>query len=230
MSKQRFISGTLAFVFFSCLTVNLLASAADEAGSKKAGSQVGDKTKSAKEASKSDKAAEDAKEKGSDDKSKMTKASGLQVNDRAPDVSLPNQHGKTISLSEYRGKKVVVLYFYPKDDTPVCTAESCSFRDSYDAFKELGAEVIGVSNDSVESHKKFADKHRLQFHLLADTSGMARKAFGVPTSMKILPGRVTYVIDKDGVIRYVFNSMSDGPKHVTEAMKIVKDLNAPAKS
>lgn len=212
---SKIISGTLALSFLYLFTSYLPALTADASDAKKEGSQAG-----AGKATKEGKTAEDSK-KGSD---KMSKANGLQVNDHAPDISLPDQSGKTISLADFRGKKVVVLYFYPKDDTPVCTTEACTFRDSFDAFKDLGAEVIGVSSDSVDSHKKFADKHHLQFHLLADTSNMARKAFGVPTSMKILPGRVTYVIDKDGVIRYIFNSMSDGPKHVTEAMKIVKDL------
>ncbi|MBX9724898.1 MAG: peroxiredoxin [Candidatus Obscuribacterales bacterium] len=150
--------------------------------------------------------------------------SKIGVNDQAPDIALPDQHGNTISLKSFHGKKVVVFYFYPKDNTSVCTAEACTFRDSYESFSELGAEVIGVSSDSVDSHKKFAEKHHLPFPLLADTGGMARKAFGVPNSVGILPGRVTYVIDKTGVVRYVFNSMMDGSKHVTEAMRIVKEL------
>jgi thioredoxin-dependent peroxiredoxin len=217
MSKKRFLSGTVALSLLYLFTANLPAMTADDADAKKNGSQADGKSKAAKDV----KTADDSK-KGSE---KMSKATGLQVNDHAPDISLPDQSGKTVSLGDFRGKKVVVLYFYPKDDTPVCTTEACTFRDSFDAFKDLGAEVIGVSSDSVDSHKKFAEKHHLQFHLLADTSNMARKAFGVPTTMKILPGRVTYVIDKEGVIRYLFNSMSDGPKHVTEAMKIVKELN-----
>lgn len=217
MSKKRFLWGTVALSLLYLFTANLPAMTADEADAKKNGSQAGGKSKAAKDV----KTADDSK-KGSE---KMSKVTGLQVNDHAPDISLPDQSGKTVSLADFRGKKVVVLYFYPKDDTPVCTTEACTFRDSFDAFKDLGAEVIGVSADSVDSHKKFAEKHHLQFHLLADTSNMARKAFGVPTTMKILPGRVTYVIDKEGVIRYLFNSMSDGPKHVTEAMKIVKELN-----
>ena len=229
MSNQRLISGALASALFGFVCMGGATLAADADGSKKEGSQASEKAKTVKDASGKSKKSDDSSAKEGEGKDKMAKASGLQVNDKAPDVSLPDQNGKTISLSDYRGKKVVVVYFYPKDDTSVCTAEACTFRDSYDAFKDLGAEVIGVSADSVDSHKKFADKHHLQFHLLADTSGMARKAFGVPTTMKVLPGRVTYVIDKDGVIRYVFNSMMDGPKHVTEAMKIVKDLNAPTK-
>ncbi len=150
----------------------------------------------------------------------------IKINDLAPDVALPDQNGKTISLSDFRGKKVVVFYFYPKDNTSVCTSEACSFRDSFEEFKKLGAEVIGVSSDTVESHAKFAEKNRLQFTLLADTNNMARKAFGVPNTAAFLPGRVTYVIDKNGVVRFIFNSMLDGSKHVDEAMKIVKDLNS----
>ncbi len=152
-------------------------------------------------------------------------ASKVGVNDKAPDLALPDQSGKIVTLKEFLGKTVVVLYFYPKDNTSVCTAEACSFRDSYESFKDLGAEVIGVSSDSVESHKGFAEKHHLPFPLLADKSGMARKAFGVPNTAGLIPGRVTYVIDKEGVVRYTFNSMMDGSKHVTEAMRIVKELN-----
>lgn len=151
-------------------------------------------------------------------------ASKIGVNDPAPDLFLPDQNGKMISLKDFQGKKVLVVYFYPKDETSICTAEACSFRDSYDQFKELGAEVIGISSDSVQSHQKFAQKNHLQFSLLADTSGMARQAFGVPNSALFMPGRVTYIIDKAGRVRYVFNSMLDGPRHVSEAMKIVKDL------
>lgn len=153
-------------------------------------------------------------------------SSKINVNDKAPDLALPDQNNKITSLKEFQGNKVVVLYFYPKDNTSVCTAEACSFRDAYDSFKDLGAEVIGISSDSVDSHKKFAEKHHLQFSLLSDTGGTARKAFGVPNSVGILPGRVTYVIDKQGTVKYIFNSMMDGPKHVSEALKIVKDLCA----
>ncbi|MBX9688955.1 MAG: peroxiredoxin [Candidatus Obscuribacterales bacterium] len=158
------------------------------------------------------------------DKKADKMAGQIKVNDQAPDLALPDQSGKTIALKDFHGQKVVVLYFYPKDQTSVCTAEACTFRDSYEQFKDLGAEVIGVSGDSIESHKKFAEKNHLPFSLLADTSNMARKAFGVPNTAGILPGRVTYVIDKNGVVRYLFNSMMDGPKHVQEALKIVKEL------
>ena len=184
-------------------------------------------TISSTNASDSDKPAENTSDKSAaNTKEQDQMGVKIGVNDQAPDIALPDQHGNTISLKSFHGKKVVVFYFYPKDNTSVCTAEACTFRDSYESFSELGAEVIGVSSDSVESHKKFAEKHHLPFPLLADTSNMARKAFGVPNSVGILPGRVTYVIDKDGVVRYVFNSMMDGAKHVTEAIRIVKELSA----
>ncbi|MBY0356945.1 MAG: peroxiredoxin [Candidatus Obscuribacterales bacterium] len=155
----------------------------------------------------------------------MPKTEALKIGDPAPTVTLPDQNNKPVSLSDLYGKKVVVLFFYPKDNTSVCTAEACSFRDQYSEFKDLGAEVIGISSDSASSHSQFAGKHQLPYKLLSDEKGAARKAFTVPNTMGIMPGRVTYVIDKSSKIRYIFNSQLDGPKHVSEAMKIVKELN-----
>src|ERR1700687_1310036 len=103
----------------------------------------------------------------------------VQVGDRAPQFSLPTQTGTTTSLEDLLGKGAIVLYFYPKDDTPGCTAEACSFRDSYEVFKQAGAEVIGVSSDSEASHQQFASKHRLPFVLLSDKEGEVRKLYGV---------------------------------------------------
>jgi peroxiredoxin Q/BCP len=146
---------------------------------------------------------------------------GLAVGDRAPDFSLPDAEGKTVSLADFRGKKAVVLYFYPKDDTPGCTKEACTFRDSYEDFQAAGAEVIGVSSDSGESHQRFAKKHGLPFTLLSDTSGTVRKQFGVPATLGLLPGRVTFVIDREGIVRHVFNSQLSPAKHVSEALEII---------
>ena len=143
--------------------------------------------------------------------------------DRAPEFSLSDQSGKEIKLSDYRGKNVV-LYFYPKDDTPGCTAESCAFRDSYEDFKDLGAEVIGISSDSSASHTKFAAKYSLPFVLLSDKGGKVRKSFGVPTTFGLLPGRVTYVIDKEGIVRKVFNSQFNPKKHIDEARRVLAKL------
>lgn len=116
----------------------------------------------------------------------------------------------------------MVVYFYPADDTPGCTAESCSFRDSYEDFTEAGAEVVGISGDSVESHQRFAEKHRLPFHLLADVDGAAREAFGVGRTFGLLPGRVTFVIDPGGTIRKVFNSQFRPRKHIDEALATIR--------
>ena len=146
----------------------------------------------------------------------------IKVGDVAPPFSLPDQSGKTVSLKELLGEKWIVLYFYPKDDTPGCTAESCAFRDSYDVFKEAGAEVIGVSGDSSQSHQQFAQKYNLPFTLLSDTNNQLRKVYGVPTTLFILPGRVTYVIDPKGIVQHIFNSQLDFKAHVDEALNAIK--------
>jgi len=146
------------------------------------------------------------------------------VGQTAPDITLNDQDGNSVSLSDYRGKSAVVVYFYPKDDTPGCTVESCTFRDQYEDFKEAGAEVIGISQDTEGSHRAFADKHRLPFTLLADPGGGARKAFRVPKSMGLLPGRVTYLVDKQGTVRHVFSSQLNVRKHVTDALEVLRSL------
>jgi peroxiredoxin Q/BCP len=149
----------------------------------------------------------------------------VKVGDPAPDFALSSQSGETISLSQFKGQKPVVVYFYPKDDTPGCTTESCSFRDSYEAFQDLGAEVIGISSDSPESHQRFAGKYQLPFTLLSDPGSKIRQAYGVPATLGLLPGRVTYVIDRDGVVRHIFNSQFNPKAHVTEALQILKTLS-----
>ena len=151
-------------------------------------------------------------------------ASELKVGDPAPDFTLPDRNGRQIRLNDYRGKKPVVLYFYPKDDTPGCTKEACTFRDQYEDFKDAGAEVIGVSSDSGESHARFADKYRLPFVLLSDRDGSVRRQYGVKATLGILPGRVTFVIDEDGVVRHVFNSQLQATQHVAEARTALRAL------
>jgi thioredoxin-dependent peroxiredoxin len=148
----------------------------------------------------------------------------LNVGDRAPDFTLLSQEGKQVSLADFRGKNAVVLFFYPKDESPICTKEACSFRDAYEDFTKAGAVVIGVSSDSAESHQTFAAYHRLPFLLLTDADGSLRKAFGVPKTLGILPGRVTYVIDKEGISRLIFNSQLAAGEHVAQALKIVRQL------
>ncbi|WP_304453201.1 peroxiredoxin [Nocardiopsis sp. YSL2] len=151
---------------------------------------------------------------------------GIGVGDPAPDFTLPAQSGTPVRLHDRLGERVVVLYFYPKDDTPGCTAEACAFRDSHEVFAEAGAEVIGISSDSVDRHAAFADRHGLPFTLLSDKGGAVRKSYGVPSVLGLLPGRVTYVIDRQGVVRHVFNSMTVVDKHVTEALEVVRGLAA----
>lgn len=150
----------------------------------------------------------------------------VKVGDLAPDFTLTSQTGESVSLKDFRGKKAVVLYFYPKDDTPGCTAEACAFRDSYTIFQETGAEVIGVSADSPDEHKKFVGKYNLPFTLLSDQGNQVRKLYGVPATLWILPGRVTYVIDSQGIVRHIFDSMLDFKGHVDEALKTLRSMSA----
>src|SRR5580698_10233406 len=123
----------------------------------------------------------------------------IAIGERAPDFTLLAADGRSVSLADFRGKKAVVLFFYPKDETPGCTREACEFRDSFDRFGDVGAEVIGVSDDDAESHKKFATKHKLPMTLLSDASGRVREQFGVKALLGVLPDRVTFVIDREGV-------------------------------
>ncbi|HEY0933567.1 MAG TPA: peroxiredoxin [Trebonia sp.] len=153
-------------------------------------------------------------------------ARGIQAGDQAPDFTLPAQNGEQVRLSDRLGQRVVVLYFYPKDETSGCTAEACAFRDSFEVFTDAGAEVIGVSSDSVDRHAAFAEHHGLPFTLLSDDKGQVRKSYGVPSILGMVPGRVTYVIDRTGTVRQVFNSMTNIGRHVNDALDMVKQLQA----
>jgi len=148
-----------------------------------------------------------------------------EVGDKAPDFMLPNQSGTMTSLKDYFGNKIVVLYFYPRDFSRGCTDEACTFRDSYDAFVEAGAQVIGISSQSVESHDKFAMFYKLPFILLSDKGGKVRKLYGVPSTLGLIAGRVTYIIDKKGVIRHIFSSQSQPKKHIEEALRVIKAIS-----
>ena len=148
----------------------------------------------------------------------------IAVGDPAPAVSLHLQDGRTVPLADFRGKRSVVLFFYPKDNTPVCTAEACSFRDAYSDISGFDAEVIGISSDSVGSHQKFAEKHNLPFPLASDPNGTLRQAFCVPRTLGLFPGRTTYVIDKSGVVRLVFSAAFSAEKHVAEAKRTLATL------
>ena len=147
----------------------------------------------------------------------------IQIGDTLPQFSLLDQEGKIRTSKQCKGKKLV-LYFYPKDDTPGCTAEACGFRDKYDLFKLLGAVVWGVSSDNQLSHMNFAKKNKLPFPLLCDESNSLRNKFGVPKVLGLLDGRVTYLIDSQGIIRHVFNDLLNSTKHVTTALQILEEI------
>ncbi len=148
----------------------------------------------------------------------------LKIGDRIPDFSLKDQHGEPFHMKDLIGKKPVVIFFYPKDFTPGCTKEVCSFRDSYEEFTELGAEVIGISSDAESTHRKFAASFKLPYVLLADTRKKVKKLFKVENSLfNLLPGRETYVADKEGKVIMVFNSMN-ASHHMAKALKALKNL------
>ena len=151
--------------------------------------------------------------------------SGVRVGDLAPDFTLPDQLGEPVRLGQLVGKKNVVLYFYPKDATPGCTAEARAFRDAYDTFAAADTEVVGVSSDSIQSHKRFAAKHQLPFKLLSDRDGAVRALYGVERTLGILPGRVTYVIDRQCVVQHVYSSQFAARKHVREARQAVRCMD-----
>lgn len=150
----------------------------------------------------------------------------LGVGDRVPPFELPDQKGQVVRFAELLGKGPIVLFFYPKDETPVCTREACSFRDAHEDLQKAGAAVFGISGDSVESHKRFADKHRLQYGLLSDVGDRVRnEIFGVKRGLLGLsPGRATYVIDREGVVRHKYQAHLEAQAHVDEAIATVQKL------
>jgi peroxiredoxin Q/BCP len=150
----------------------------------------------------------------------------IKVGSSIPEFTLPDQNGNLFDIKSVLGKKNLVIYFYPKDDSPGCTAQACSFRDQFEVFADADALIIGISGQSVESHKEFAEKHRLSFTLLSDEGDKIRKQFGVPTNfLGLLPGRVTYVADKTGKVIFIFNSQTKATEHVNEALRILKELH-----
>lgn len=149
----------------------------------------------------------------------------LTIGDKIPLFMLTDQYGELFNIESVLGKKNLVIYFYPKDDTPGCTAEACSFRDHFAEFTKYDCEVIGISGDDENSHRNFALKHRINFTLLSDRGDQLRTKFGVPTSLfGLIPGRVTYIVDKNGVIRHTFNSQVQISKHISKALKILKEI------
>ena len=152
------------------------------------------------------------------------------VGDRAPDFTLRTQTGAEFHLGEHLGQHAIVLYFYPKDDTPGCTAEACAFRDQYEVFRDAGAVVVGVSSDSGTSHRSFAERYNLPFTLLSDPHNEVRRLYGVPATLGLLPGRVTFIIDRRGIIRHTFSSQLNIQRHIQEALRTLGVLRAEAEN
>jgi peroxiredoxin Q/BCP len=153
----------------------------------------------------------------------------LQTGDRAPDFSLPSQSGEVVRLSDYIGKKNVVLYFYPKDFSAGCTAEAQAFRESYQTFYDSDTEVIGVSSDSVETHKRFSQHCGLPFNILSDAMKQVRESYGVSSALGF-SARVTFVIDKDGIVRHVYSSQLRPNQHIKEALQALKSTEPSQKT
>lgn len=152
-------------------------------------------------------------------------SSHVQIGDHCPVFSLPDSQGKDIHVNDYLGQKILVLFFYPKDDTPGCTREACAFRDAYADFVDLGCEVFGISSDAAAAHQNFQQKYQLPYPLLSDTQKKVRQQFGVPGNLfGLIPGRVTYVIGLDGKVAGIFNSQTNPVGHIHEALKVVKSL------
>jgi len=145
----------------------------------------------------------------------------LEPGDQAPDFEF-EQDGQTRRLSDLQGHSAAVVYFYPKDNTPVCTRQACHFRDAADEFRGLNAQVIGISADDGDSHSRFASQHDLNFPLVSDRGGRLAKAYGVNKTLGLLPGRVTFVIDKQGVVQRSYASQFSAQKHVSEAVETLK--------
>jgi peroxiredoxin Q/BCP len=149
----------------------------------------------------------------------------LQIGDLCPTFSLPDSQGKEVQIESYLGKKILILFFYPKDDTPGCTKEACAFRDAYADFLELGCEVFGISSDSAVAHEAFQNKHRLPYNLLSDQQKKVRQQFGVPGNLfGLIPGRVTYIVGLDQRIAGIFNSQTNPVGHIEEALKVVRGI------
>lgn len=147
----------------------------------------------------------------------------LKIGDKIPSFTAKDSNGNLFDSQDYIGKQPLVIYFYPKDNTPGCTTQACSFRDNYQDFKDLGAEVIGISSDTVQSHIQFKSKFNLPFILLSDNDKKIRKLFGVQNNLLVIPGRETFVTDKNGTILLIFNSMS-AKIHIEKALGILKKL------
>jgi thioredoxin-dependent peroxiredoxin len=148
----------------------------------------------------------------------------FRVGDETPDFVRTAADGQQIRLSDYRGRQAVVLYFYPRDNTKICTNQACEFRDRHDDFSAAGAAVIGVSANSLESHRQFAERYQLPFHLVSDADGSLRQLFRVPNRLLLIPQRTTFVIDKQGTIQLVYSALWQDRAHIRRALKTLEDL------
>jgi peroxiredoxin Q/BCP len=154
----------------------------------------------------------------------VVRAKMVGVGSTAPDFTLPSQSGALVSSKDFLGRRPVVLYFYPRDETAGCTRQACAFRDEFEEFARLDAEVIGISSDPVASHERFARKHDLPYTLLSDEGGRVRRLYGVPSTFGLFPGRVTYVIDEECVVRHVFSSQLGVTRHAEEALGALREI------
>ncbi len=149
----------------------------------------------------------------------------IEKGDKCPDFSLLNQDGERIEIADLIGKKILVIYFYPKDNSWGCTKQACSFQESQQDFLDLDCTVIGISSDSVLSHKTFSDERHLKFMLLSDIKDEVRTMFGVPASFfGLIKGRVTYIVDKNGIVQGVYNSQVNATNHIPKAIEIIKSI------
>jgi thioredoxin-dependent peroxiredoxin len=146
----------------------------------------------------------------------------VKVCDKAPDFTLRSSTGENITISEFFGKKSLVIFFYPMDESPVCSREAEAFKNKHESFKELKAEVIGISPQTVDSHKSFAKRHKLPFILLSDPQNKVRKLYGVTSTLGVVPGRATFVIGKDSIVKYVFSSQFQPAKHAEKALNALE--------
>lgn len=149
---------------------------------------------------------------------------GVKVGDKVPAFKAKDAKGKLFNSEDVIGKKWAVIYFYPKDNTAICTAQACSFRDAYQDFLDLDVEVIGISGDSVASHQAFTNTYELPFVLLSDQDRKIKEQFGVSSQFfGLLSNRITFVVDHNGIIQMVFNSIF-GKEHIHKALRTIKEL------
>lgn len=157
----------------------------------------------------------------------LSSTAQLSIGDKAPSFNLPDENGNMVSSDDIYGKEMVVVYFYPKDDTPGCTKEACSFRDHFEEFTDAGVRVIGVSSDDQKSHAKFANKYNLPYTLLSDTDKIMRNDFGVKGDLfGLIPGRVSFLIDQNGVVQNIVESQTNPERHIVENLAMIEKLRA----